>query len=284
MAEVTARLMSEYDIPRSADWIGGLSGIVMDKNGLDFHVISDWGTLARGSLTRQGGVITGATFDAVQPILNRFGVAHARPFADAEGLALADDGRIFISFETQDRVSVYQDFTAQERLAGVTNAWNILPENKGIEALARASDGSLWALPEHTWRDGAEARLYHRPENGAWTLFDTIPIGERLNVVGADFGPDGRLYLLERGFFAVGFFTRVRRLTFTDHQRAEIATIETLLQTVPGRHGNLEGLSVWEDDAGFIRLTMVSDDNFKALQRNQLVEYRLEDGLAEREP
>ena len=50
---------------------------------------------------------------------------------------------------------------------------------------------------------------------------------------------------------------------------------KTVLQTPIGLHDNLEGLSVWRDGAGDIRLTMVSDDNFIALQRTELVEYRV---------
>ena len=49
----------------------------------------------------------------------------------------------------------------------------------------------------------------------------------------------------------------------------------TLLESSTGVHDNLEGLSVWRDPTGTLRATMVSDDNFKALQRTELVEYTL---------
>lgn len=50
---------------------------------------------------------------------------------------------------------------------------------------------------------------------------------------------------------------------------------ETLLLTPVGRHGNLEGLAVWQDAEGAIRLTMVADNNFRAFQRSEIVEYRV---------
>jgi len=50
---------------------------------------------------------------------------------------------------------------------------------------------------------------------------------------------------------------------------------QTLIDTPPGRHDNLEGLTVWQDMAGRIRLTMISDDNFNFFQRTELVEYAL---------
>jgi hypothetical protein len=48
-----------------------------------------------------------------------------------------------------------------------------------------------------------------------------------------------------------------------------------LLETATGTYDNLEGLAVWRDDAGAIRLTMISDDNFKSFQVTQFVEYRV---------
>ena len=52
---------------------------------------------------------------------------------------------------------------------------------------------------------------------------------------------------------------------------------EIVFETGTGTHDNLEGLSVWRDDQGRLRATMISDDNFLALQRTELVEYLLPD-------
>ena len=48
-----------------------------------------------------------------------------------------------------------------------------------------------------------------------------------------------------------------------------------LLETRGGRHGNLEGLAVWQDSHGALRLTMISDDNFQFFQRTEWVDYKL---------
>jgi hypothetical protein len=40
-----------------------------------------------------------------------------------------------------------------------------------------------------------------------------------------------------------------------------------------GQHDNLEGLSVWRDTKGTIRLTMIADDNFYFFQTTEIVEY-----------
>jgi len=82
--------------------------------------------------------------------------------------------------------------------------------------------------------------------------------------------------VLERHFARrQGFSSRVRRL--------EIGTgaVETVFQSPIGDHDNLEGLAVWRDESGAIRLTMVSDDNFRrALQETEFVEYVLDPAAA----
>ncbi len=40
---------------------------------------------------------------------------------------------------------------------------------------------------------------------------------------------------------------------------------ETLFDSTTGTYDNLEGLSVWRDAGGAIRLTMISDDNFNVV-------------------
>lgn len=90
--------------------------------------------------------------------------------------------------------------------------------------------------------------------------------------MGADFDTEGNLYLLERAFTGFGFKSRVRRFFLDDDA---VTAEETLLETAILQHDNLEGLSVWKDADGDIRLTMISDDNFNDFQRTEFVEYRV---------
>jgi hypothetical protein len=90
--------------------------------------------------------------------------------------------------------------------------------------------------------------------------------------VDADFGPDGRFYLLERDLTLLGFRSRLRRWDITAEGPGNEVT---LFQTAAGTHDNLEGLSIWRDSTGGLRATMISDDNFLPLQRTELVEYAL---------
>ena len=70
-----------------------------------------------------------------------------------------------------------------------------------------------------------------------------------------------------------GFATRVRRFDLnSDSLTGEVE----LLRSTAGAYDNLEGISVWQTDAG-LRMTLVSDDNFNFFQRTELVEFALPD-------
>lgn len=143
--------------------------------------------------------------------------------------------------------------------------------NRGIETLAADADGRLYAIPEHSGGLTTPFPVL-RLDNGAWTQPFALPRRGGHLPVGADFGPDGRLYVLERLFTGYGFSSRVRRFDVSDNG----LTNETMLIDTPAlRHDNLEGLAVWQDASGAIRLTMISDDNEFALQRTEIVEYRV---------
>ena len=144
--------------------------------------------------------------------------------------------------------------------------------NSGLEALA-IRDGTPYAVPE---RSGAEDRPFPilTFRDNRWDQAGEIRRDPRWLPVGADFGPDGWFYLLERDFQGIlGFASRVRRMELTD---AGPRNEEILLTTRALQYDNLEGLAVWHDGQG-IRLTMISDDNFLFVQRTELVEYRLRD-------
>jgi hypothetical protein len=145
-----------------------------------------------------------------------------------------------------------------------------------MEALAINAHGAVFAIPERTWTRRGQLPLYKFDQN-TWTRWAVYPRKLGFLPVGADFGPDGRLYVLERHFKGFGFASLVRSFAVTPNG---LTDPQILLQTPERHHGNLEGLAVWRDDAGQIRLTMVADDNFLSLLPNGIVEYVLPKTLA----
>ena len=94
-------------------------------------------------------------------------------------------------------------------------------------------------------------------------------------MTGADIGPDGALYLLERRITLAGFMSRVRRFSLSAPQLETPIEGTVVYQSSPGKHGNLEGLSVWLDRSQNLRLLMIADDNQMIFQRGEIVEVTL---------
>ena len=150
-----------------------------------------------------------------------------------------------------------------------------LPSNGALEALAITPDGALLTLPENPPKRTGTIPIY-RYKDGVWNIAAYLPRSGGFQATGADVGPDGALYVLERALSALGFRTRIRRITLD----AARPTAETVLQTGLGTHDNLEGLSVWKSSSGATCLSLVSDDNFLSVQVSELVEYAVTETLA----
>jgi hypothetical protein len=255
-----------------ANGLGGLSGLEVSQNGASFVAVSDKGRFVTGRFLRHGDVITDVTDAYVGPIRTVKGPPVGGYDIDAEGLAQDAEGRLYVSFEANDRVRLYPTVTDRAVSIPVHPDFYTFQENSSLEALAVGADGTIYTIPE---RSGEWDRPFpvYRYRGGAWDQPFTVPRRDKFLVVGADIGPDGMFYLLEREFLWYGgFATRIRRFSMTE---TGFDGEETLLTTGYGRFDNLEGLSVWRDAAGAIRLTMVSDDNFSRLQVTEFVEYRV---------
>ncbi|MFK7746528.1 MAG: esterase-like activity of phytase family protein [Roseobacter sp.] len=272
-----ARVSAIFDVPRDAEWLGGMSGIDVTTDGSKFTVVTDRGHIAKGQLVRDQGVLVNVNFDAHQPLVDRFGEIGDYGYTDAEGVALAPTGSVYVSFEHAHRVLAYDTWDSVARWPSYTRAWRALANNRGLEALARAEDGTLYAIPEQVNIGAWEALVYRRAPGGDWHQALTLPLDRGFAPVGADFGPDGKFYVLERKLYPFGFLSRVRSMTVGPNSMSDV---QTVLETTLGTHGNLEGLAVWQDPAGLRRLTMVSDNNFHWFMRNQVVEYTLDNRVA----
>lgn len=253
--------------------IGGLSGLKLAPDGNDFIAIGDRGIVVTGRLERDQGHISGALVTEVAPLRGTTGQPLSGHAADAEGLERAPDGTLFVSFERDHRVVSYAAPGAPGRPLPRHTGFARLVSNNGMEALAMDASGVLWAIAESSG-DWTQPFPVFRFAGGGWTQPFGLPRRGPYLAVGAEFGPDGRLYLLERDFAGVlrGVSSRVR--AFSLGAEGPLAEEEILI-TPHGQFDNLEAITLWQEPGGALRLTLLSDDNFNALQRTEFVEFRL---------
>ncbi len=266
-----ARFLSSYSPGNDIAGFGGLSGFEISKDGQLFFALSDRSILFEGQLSREDGIISSLTLRPAMPLLSGNGQIFRGKSGDSEGLALSPTGDLTISFEGIPRLSRVPDTSSGpihlDRIKR-PEEFRRLPENAALEALAISKNGAFFTMPEDP-RDGGGFPVW-RFRNNIWDQpFMISRIGEYLPV-GADFGPDGMFYLLERRLGLLGFASRIRRFRFSGDNISESGTI---LETTAGQHDNLEGIALWRDDQGRIRITMVSDNNYFILQTTEFVEY-----------
>ncbi len=262
-------LLGTYVWDRDEKGSGGFSGLEVSADGMDFTAITDRGSIVTGRFIRTDGVITGIDAGPLTGLTDSIGSRFRRDRNDSEGLAIAPDGTIIISFERTHSLRMLEAVGAPTSRAILHPDHAEIAPNASLEALAIGPDGALYTLPERSGRAGWPFHVM-RWKDGVWDQPFNIPRRGAFLPVGADIGPDGLLYLLERDFLGIGFRNRIRRFDLTGGAE------EHILQTGLGDFDNLEGIAVWHDGNG-LRLTLISDNNFQPFQETLFVEYRLTD-------
>ncbi|MFA8386100.1 MAG: esterase-like activity of phytase family protein [Pelagibaca sp.] len=266
---LAARFLSSYHWTKERDGFGGYSAITLASDGAGFVMLSDRGHLIEGTIFRHGDRVIGVRSSEMAELHLPDSLFGHPSIRDTEGLARDVEGRLYVSVESENRV-LRRDLDGTWSALPTHPDVQSLPNNRGLEALAIATDGTVYALPEYSRDLQSPFPVFRFQSDTGWDQPMSISREGGLLPVGADIGPDGRLYVLERGFTGFGFSSRVRRF---DISPDEGIPGETLLESEPRRHDNLEGLAVWAASDGSLRLTMVSDDNFLFLQKTEIVEY-----------
>jgi hypothetical protein len=263
---------------------GGLSAIRVQPDGANFIALSDKGWWLKGRIVYDGNRPSGIADAQMAPILGPDGLSlAARGWYDTESIA-QDGGTLYLGIERVNRI-VRLDYGKDSLLAraqpiDVPPGVRGLPNNKGLEALVFVPrslplGGALIAISERGLnREGnLLAFIIGGPRPGLFALKRTADF----DVSDAALLPSGDLLVLERKFsWTSGLFVRIRRIKLTDVQPGALVDGRVLFEADLGYAiDNLEGLSVHRSPNGETVLTMVSDDNFSALQRTLLLQFTL---------
>jgi hypothetical protein len=270
-----AGFVAAYELTSDDPLFGGLSAIDLSNDGARLTLLSDQGSYTTGTIARNSaGVITGVSLAPFSRLKALGDAPLSAGRNDSEGLAIGADGVSYISFEGVARLLRYARLDGPAENLEVHPDFPSLQANSALEALAIDSDGTLYTMPE---RSGAVDRPFpiYRLRAGVWDTAVSLPRTDGFMPVSADFGPDGRLYILLRQFHGLlGFSSKLIRTTVG---KDALGPIEVLFESAIGLHDNLEGLSVWRDGAGNLRASMVADNNFLPFLSAGIVEYTLPD-------
>jgi hypothetical protein len=263
---------------------GGLSAIRVQPDGENFIALTDKAWWLKGRIVYDGTRPAGIADAQMAAMRGPDGLTLAsRRWYDTE--AIAQDGRtLYVAIERVNRI-VRFDYGKDGLLARgqpieAPAAVRSLPYNKGIEALVFVPHdlplgGALIAISERGLdREGnILAFLIGGPRPGGFTVKRRADF----DISDAALLPAGDILVLERKFsWTSGLFIRIRRIKLADVWPGALVDGAILLEADLGYAiDNMEGLSVHRGASGETVLTLVSDDNFSALQRTLLLQFVL---------
>lgn len=245
--------------------VGGLSGIEVLDHGRRFIALSDRGFLLEGGMLREDGKLSGIEVTSKKRLPRADGQGAEAVTVDSEGIAITPQGEILISTEQTNQIWWLAPDLSPRSVVSPPDAGR-LPHNGAYEALAVAPNGDVYTVGEGVLADGSAPHLW-RYDGKDWQALLRIPREDRYMPVGADFGPDGQLYILQR---AVGLGLRARILRLDPEDPATPPQLIWESDRHPGT--NFEGLSIWTTEAGQLMVTLVSDNNFWPLFQTVFLE------------
>ena len=263
---------------------GGLSAIRIAPDGANFISLSDHGRWFKGRLTYEGARPVGIADAVMAPILGPDGQAlAAHGWHDTE--SIADDGdTLYVGIERVNQI-VRFDYGKDGLLARghpipVPPGVRTLPLNKGLEALVfvprnQPMGGTLIAISERGLDRVGNLRafLIGGPSPGTFAIKRI----EQFDISDAALLPSGDLLILERSLsWPEGLLVQIRRIPIRDVKPGAVVDGPAIFKAdLRFEIDNMEGLAVHQTPAGEIVLTLVSDDNFSALQRTELLQFTL---------
>lgn len=264
---------------------GGISGLQMESDGAHFLSLTDNGSWLRGRIVYRDGRPTGITDAEMAPILG----ADGKPLAghgwyDTESLAQGNDGLFYVGIERVEQIMRFDyrrdGLRARGQPIAVPPDFKSFTYNKSLECLAAPPKtaplaGSLIAVTEHSLDEAGNHRAFVL--KGAQVVRFSVLRSDEFDVSDCTMLPPADLLLLERRYSPLlGIAIRIRRLHLADIKEGALVDGAPLIVADLGYQiDNMEGIAVHRNAQGETIITLVSDDNFSAIQRNLLLQFML---------
>ncbi len=266
---------------------GGFSGLSRSADGAQLIAITDNAHWLTARVEREGAALSGLADAVMAPMLNASGRALSRTRSyDTEALCI-DNGIAYVSVERTHEILRFdwarRGVMARGQPVPLPPEARRLPGNRSLEAVGIAPQaspvaGAIVAIAE---RSGAHSEptagfIVGGPAPG---LFRYL-LGDGYEVTDLAFLPGGDMLVLERWYRPWrGVGARLKRVDGRTLAAGALLQGRLLFDAdLAHEIDNMEGLSVHREGPRTI-VTMISDDNFSALQRTILLEFELLPGV-----
>jgi hypothetical protein len=263
---------------------GGLSSLNMRPDGAHFITLSDKGRWFRGRIVYRDGKPDALVEVETAPALGPDGKPLAgRGWFDTESLA-ERDGVLYVGIERVNQIVRFDyardGLLARAQVVPVPPDVKTLPNNKGLECLTAPPKGmpladGLIAISERGL--DADGNLKGYIVGGASAGAFSVKRSDEYDISDCAVTPDADLLLLERrASWRQGISIRMRRVPLNDVRAGALLEGKVLIEADMGfQIDNMEGLGIHRAPDGTLILTLVSDDNFSAIQRTILLQFAL---------
>jgi hypothetical protein len=268
----------------SYEHFGGVSAIRVASDGAHFIALTDKGWWFRGRIVYEGTRPSGIADAEMAPILGADGrPLAARGWYDTEAIA-EDGGTLYVGIERVHQIVRFdygkEGLLARGRPIALPPGLRSLPPNRGIEALVFVPKGlplagTLIAISERGLDKAGNTNGFLI--GGASPGNFAVSRSSNFDVTDAALLPGGDVLLLERRFsWSSGLAVRMRRVALGEIKPGAVVDGPILFDVDLGYEiDNMEGLSVHRSAGGETVLTLISDDNFSAVQRTLLLQFTL---------
>ena len=261
---------------------GGFSALWRSADGRDLVSLTDRGYWLTAKVSTADGRLAGLEATEMAAMLDAAGrpLARSKSF-DTESLAIAG-GHAYVGVERTHEILRFDwardGVEARARSLPVPAPIKKLPRNRGLEALgivpAGPHKGAIVAISERSGKED-EATLGMLTGAGAPGFFQVARPGG-YDITDLAFLPGGDMLVLERWYRPWrGVGMRIRRIALADLKPGTVLDGPVLIEADLGCEiDNMEGMSVHQENGRTV-LTLISDDNFSAIQRTLLLEFEL---------